>query len=70
MQLVNKQEDLGDFSDEQIGKGKLFDLEGTPANAGKDSPYLCIQSRDLNTPWLPGMETVTDLPLLAKSGTL
>lgn len=50
MQLVNKQEDLGDFSDEQIGKGKLFDLEGTAAKVGKDSTYLCIQSRHPNTP--------------------
>lgn len=70
MQLVNKQEDLGDFSDEQIGKGNLFELEGTPVKIGRDSSYLCIHSMNPNTPWLPRMETVVDLPLLAKSGSL
>lgn len=29
MWLVNKQEDLGDFSDEHTEKGKLFELEDT-----------------------------------------
>lgn len=69
MQLVNKQEDLGDFSDEQIERGKLFELEDIPARVGKDLPSAAFIHGPEHTT-APKTETVTGCPLLAKGGTL